>query len=282
MQEGRPSRTALRVAALRAAHQLLDNPKIFDDPLAVPLLSPDYSASIKRATARPNWITSRTMRAFFAARSRFAEDQLALAIKRGATQYVILGAGLDTFAYRNPYKSLRVFEVDFPATQRWKRHLLQKANIAAPDSLTYVLVDFEKQSFVDGLTASGFVPQQPTFFSWLGVTFYLAPATVLATLQSILAFSPQNGVVFDYGIPRKSLNFFNRLALDGLLRRVAAAGEPMQGFFDPDDLVRQLTSMGYTHISNLTTDQINNLYFRNRSDSLKTRGSFVRFLSAHG
>jgi methyltransferase (TIGR00027 family) len=282
MIEGRPSRTALRVAAFRAAHQLLDSPKVLDDPLAVVILQPEYSSAIQRTTRWPASKLSSSPRAFFAVRSRFAEDQLALAIQRGATQYVILGAGLDTFAYRNPHQNLRVFEVDFPATQAWKRRRLEKTGIAIPSSLTFVPVDFEKQSFVDCLTAAGFLPQQHTFFSWLGVTYYLAPATVFSTFESIRALSPQNGVVFDYSVPRASLDFLNRLAHDRVTRRVARAGEPMQSFFDPADLASRLTAMGYTHIEDLDTPAINARYFAHRADSLRTRGRLGRLLCAHG
>ncbi len=123
MIEARPSRTALRVAMRRAAHQLFDRPKVLDDPIALPIIGPRAAEKLKMESPNAFGKFGLGIRAFMVARSRYAEDALARSVARGATQYVILGAGLDTFAYRNPYaaSSLRVFEVDFPATQEWKR-----------------------------------------------------------------------------------------------------------------------------------------------------------------
>ena len=146
------------------------------------------------------------MRAFMAVRARFAEDELALAVRRGVAQFVILGAGLDTFAYRNPFPNLRVFEVDHPATQEWKRQRLHAENIAIPDSVTYAPVDFNSQTLADGLRAANFQADKPAFFSWLGVTMYLENQTVLDTLRFIHSMSPENGIVFDYTVPRHLLN----------------------------------------------------------------------------
>src|SRR5512137_207084 len=127
MEENRPSATAQRVAMRRAAHQLLDNPKIFDDPLALHIIGKE-NASALQTDPRQYETTplSSYLRAFVAARSRYAEDELAFGVRRGVRQYVILGAGLDTFAYRNPYSegALHVFEVDHPTTQTWKRERL--------------------------------------------------------------------------------------------------------------------------------------------------------------
>ena len=116
MQTGKASKTALRVAIRRAAHQLVEQPRILEDPIAVKLLGPGYERDMERAMHS----VARDFRAFMAVRSRYVEDRLAQAVAAGVTQYVVLGAGLDTFAYRNPFPGLRVFEVDFPATQEWK------------------------------------------------------------------------------------------------------------------------------------------------------------------
>lgn len=129
LAEGRPSRTAQGTANLRAAHQLMDHPRIFDDPLALRIIGVQAEAAV-RANAGRGPLAS--FRPFVAVRSRYAEDELARAVQRGVHQYVVLGAGLDTFAYRNPYPGLRVFEVDHPATQAWKRGRLQDAGIAVP------------------------------------------------------------------------------------------------------------------------------------------------------
>src|SRR5579863_1243640 len=150
MEPGQPSRTALAAAAHRAAHQLLEGGQVFADPLAVSILGAP-AAELTRAELRAP--ATRGMRLFIAARSRFAEDTLAAAVARGVRQYVVLGAGLDTFAYRNPFETaaLRVFEVDHPATQEWKRAQLGAAGIAIPAWMTFVAVDFERQSLEEGL-----------------------------------------------------------------------------------------------------------------------------------
>src|SRR5271167_3788406 len=143
MRAAKPSRTAQRVAIRRAAHQLLDDPKVFDDPLAVALADGE---SERPPDAQQPY--SRALRAFIAVRSRYAEDQLGRAVERGVRQYVVLGAGLDTFAYRNPFRSagLHVFEVDHPATQEWKREQLREAGIAIPGEMKFAAVDFETQA----------------------------------------------------------------------------------------------------------------------------------------
>jgi methyltransferase (TIGR00027 family) len=278
MLEDQPSRTADRVALRRAAHQLWDKPKVFDDPIALKIIP--AAASTELAGSRPSdSAPARFLRAFMVARSRFAEDNLLEAVARGVKQYVVLGAGLDTFAYRNPFAELHVFEVDYPATQAWKRQRLQLANIPVPSTLTFAPVDFEKDTLPAGLAQAGFRENETAFFSWLGVTPYLAEQTVLATLQWIAA-GPQNGVAFDYAVPRSSLSFFQRMAFDALSARVATAGEPFVGFFDPETLSRELQKMGFKHIEDLGVEQINARYFSERSDGLRVGGGLARLMCA--
>src|ERR1700691_166938 len=181
MQTGRASRTALRVAQRRAIHQVLDQPCVLADPIAIPLLGPEFSYDPVREM-RP---FARAFRASMAARSRNAEDRMAASVANGVAQYVILGAGLDTFAYRNPLPQLRVFEVDFPATQAWKRALLAAAAIAAPVNLTFVPLDFERMTLAAGLAAAGFDASRPAFFVWLGVVPYLTLSAFRAALETI-------------------------------------------------------------------------------------------------
>src|SRR5580704_18777088 len=145
METGRASKTALRVAIRRAAHQLADPPAILSDPIAVRLIGNEFARDLDRAMEK----VARDFRALMAARSRYAEDRLADAVANGLRQYVVLGAGLDTFAYRNPFPSLRVFEVDFPATQEWKKSMLAKASIAVPRDLTFVALDFERETLAE-------------------------------------------------------------------------------------------------------------------------------------
>jgi methyltransferase (TIGR00027 family) len=196
MQEGKFSRTARRVAIRRAAHQLLDQPRVLDDPLALRIIGSEAEDEL-RSNPKEDHAFSRAFRAFMAARSRFAEDELARAVGLGVKQYVVLGAGLDTFAYRNPHAGLRVFEVDHPDTQAWKREQLHAAGIAIPASLTFVPIDFERQTLAAGLAQSGFNANAAAFFSWLGVTPYLTREACMTTL-SFIAKMPtgSGGVVF--------------------------------------------------------------------------------------
>src|SRR5256885_11845510 len=174
MIEARPSATAWRVALRRAAHQLADAPRVFDDPIALQILGTEAVAKIKDSLHDLRDQISKPLRAFFAVRSRYAEDQLKLAVDRGVTQYVILGAGLDTFAYRNIYppSTLHIFEVDHPATQAWKKDLIAAAGISIPTTVTFAPVDFEKGGLSDALFSCGFSLNRMTFFSWLGVVPY--------------------------------------------------------------------------------------------------------------
>jgi methyltransferase (TIGR00027 family) len=280
MIEARPSRTAYMVAMRRAAHQLFDNPKVLDDPIALPILGPGAE---ERLRAEPRFLNrmGRAVRASMAARSRYAEDKLADAIERGARQYVVLGAGLDTFAYRNPHEAdLRVFEVDFPATQEWKRQRLAGAGIAIPASVTFAPIDFEHQTLPEGLREAGFDASKSAFFSWLGVTMYLARDTVLGTLRFIASCAPGGGVAFDYMVPRETLKLGGRIVFDALSRRVASAGEPFVTFFQPDELRNELAQMGFHEIENLGPREINARYFEGRADGLRVPGLLGRFLSA--
>src|SRR5215470_14360716 len=206
MEAARPSRTALRVAMRRAAHQLYDAPPlVFPDPIAVPILGREYLPEVERTQFKLHKPHSVALRAFLVARSRYAEDLLAQAVARGVTQYVLLGAGLDTFAHRNPYPNLHVYEVDHPATQQWKRNLLAQNKIAIPESLTYVPVDFEHQQLAAQLAEAGHDITQPSFFAWLGVVPYLTHEAFRSTLALIANSPAGSGVVMDYAQPRAAL-----------------------------------------------------------------------------
>jgi methyltransferase (TIGR00027 family) len=191
------------------------------------------------------------LRLFIAARSRFAEEELALALQQGVRQYVVLGAGLDTFALRNPFPELRVLEVDHPDTQAWKRQRLEHAGIAIPDSMRFAPVDFERDTLAHGLEAAGFCREQPAFFSWLGVVPYLTRDAAFATLRFVASLPQYSGIVFDYSIPREMLGESERQAFDSLAERVARAGEPFRLFFDPAQLSLDLRALGFTEIEDL-------------------------------
>jgi len=265
MQAGKPSRTALRVAIRRAAHQIADPPAVLDDPIALRLIGPGHENDLERAM-HP---VGRDFRAFMAARSRYAEDHLAQAVGAGVCQYVVLGAGLDTFAYRNPFPQIRVFEVDFPATQEWKRSLLVDAAIAVPENLTFVPLDFEHKALADGLRECGVDFAAPAYFSWLGVTPYLTLEAFRAMLATAAQLPVGSGLTFDYAFPPESLSARRREVFDRLAGRVAAAGEPFQLFFTPEQIEGELGRAGFRRIEQADHDKLNALYFRNRADGLK-------------
>ncbi len=278
MEHAVPSRTALRVALRRAAHQIYDSPIVFRDPIAVPILGETYAEELARTPVRPDRPFSTALRAFLVARSRYAEDNLSRAVASGVRQYVLLGAGLDTFAYRNPYPDLHVFEVDHPFTQQWKRELLQSSAISIPPELTYVPVDFERQSLAEQLESAGFDAQSPTFFAWLGVIPYLTLPAFRATLGFIAAQPAGSGVVCDYGQPRSALPFLEKLAHDSLASRVQLAGEPFQLFFTPEEIAAEMGA--FHNLVDLGSKEINARYFSGRADQLAARGAAGRLLSA--
>jgi methyltransferase (TIGR00027 family) len=276
METGKASRTALRVAIRRAAHQLMEVPRVFDDPIAVPLLGPGYARDMERAM-HP---VARDFRAFMAARSRYVEDRLAEAVASGTTQYVILGAGLDTFAYRNPFRALRVFEVDFPATQQWKRAMLQDAAIAVPANLTFVPLDFEHKTLADGLGEAGFDRTRPAFFGWLGVVPYLTQAAFRATLAAVAALPRGTGISFDYAFSPETLSPQRRKVFDVLSERVAAAGEPFQLFFTPETMESELRAAGFHQIHQVDSRHLNDIYFHARADGLKLSDSRLGMIAS--
>jgi methyltransferase (TIGR00027 family) len=279
MQEGRFSRTAHRVATRRAAHQLLDEPKVLDDPLALRIIGAE-AANELRSNPKENHAFSRAFRAFMAVRSRYAEDELARAVAQGVDQYIVLGAGLDTFAYRNPHPGLRVFEVDHPATQEWKRERLQAAHISIPPSLNFVPIDFEHQTLATGLQQSGLDTKAAAFFSWLGVTPYLTRDACISTLRFIAGMPAQSGVVFDFAVDPALLNAGQRQALDALSERVARYGEPFQLFFDPEKLRDELMDLGFRRTEFLQGKDLNARYFKDRKDGLHVRGSIGHLMAA--
>ena len=277
MNEGRPSRTAQRVAVRRAAHQLLDRPLVLEDPYALKIIGPDAEAA---TMAKADGQVAGSFRAFMAVRSRYAEDELARAVARGVRQYVVLGAGLDTFAWRNPFDGLRVFEVDFAATQHWKRQRLANVGMGEPPSLTFAPVDFESQTLADGLHKAGFSADQPAYFSWLGVTMYLTPEAFDATAGFIGALPAGSGVTFDYAVERSELGVFERIALDHLGRKVAAIGEPFQLFFRPAELAARMRTLGFADMEDVGKDELNAKYLRDRQDGLRLKGGIGRLLRA--
>ena len=277
MQDGHFSRTALGAAGHRAAHQALEGGLFLADPLALPILGADAQGEIDKAKAQP---LRRGLRLFIALRSRFAEESALAAMARGVRQIVVLGAGLDTFAYRLAApKDLRVFEVDHPATQAEKRRRLAAAAIAEPAHVVYVGCDFETQTFVDALAAAEFDSDRPSFVFWLGVTSYLTHEAVSATLAAVAAWPGGAEIVFDYAIPPEAIEHnAARAAHEELARKVAAAGEPLRAYFDPPALRAQLAALGFGEVEELGAEEMAARYAPGRAPA--RRGAGPRIIGA--
>jgi methyltransferase (TIGR00027 family) len=271
MEAGQPSGTAQSVAIHRAEHQLYDSPRVLNDPLALWIIGPEGAVSMAVGCWAAGLPGPRAMRAFIAARSRYAEDELARAVASGTLQYVILGAGLDTFACRNPHAAsgLRVFEVDHPDTQAWKQGRLALMGIPIPCSVTFVTADFERRELAAGLEGGGFRDGEPAFFSWLGVTQYLSTEAVMATFAEIRSLCPESAIAFDYALPRDAVPDAERVTFDALSAGVDWEGEPFRSFFRPESLAKDLKAIGFRRVERPTADEINARYFRDRLDGLK-------------
>ncbi|MVU75793.1 SAM-dependent methyltransferase [Nocardia sp. ET3-3] len=263
MEIGRASRTALATAYARAYHQFSDEPRIFTDPLAVRILgvSPDQLDELGAATLdQPgsNDPRRRGRRYFLAARARYAEDVVARAVAAGSRQVVILGAGLDTFGYRNPYPGVRVFEVDHPDTQAWKRGMLADSGIEIPDSVTFTPVDFETGTLAAGLDTAGFRRDEPAAFVWLGVVMYLTKDAIVDTLRFIAAQAEPVQVVADYLSPGTTAE--EREELRKRAERLASLNEPFLSYLDPGELGELLRSIGFDAVEQWTLPELIHQY----------------------
>ncbi len=288
MAQNQAGITALITAYARAYHATHDNPKIFDDFLAdqyytaeehtafdghlaklVELVDPPFAASQPEPAAALARVMQLHNGPITLSRSRYTEDCLAEALRQGVRQYVILGAGFDTFAFRhkeNP-AGLQVFEVDHPVTQALKRQRIEMAGWELPAHLHFVPIDFTSESLSEALGRSAYDPRRLSFFSWLGVTYYLSRQVVFDTLREIAGLAPAGSrVVFDYMdadgfIPEKAAR---RLQL---MQSIASqVGEPMQAGFDPQELPAELARLGFRLEEELAPAEIEARYFQNRAD----------------
>ena len=216
---------------LRAVHQLLDGlPRVLDDTVVVRLLGPDTEWYVRDRAAQMLGPRATALRTHVLLRSRYAEERLQSAMSGGVTQFLILGAGLDTFAYRQPdwARALRIYEVDHPASQAAKRDRLGAAEISMPQNLTFVPIDFERETLRHGLGAAGFDPSDATFVSCLGVIVYLTKDAVKDLFYFIASLAPASECVFTFGgNPRQTEAGFPSLA-----DLAAAAGEPFRSPLD--------------------------------------------------
>ncbi len=265
-----PSSTALTAAAARAAHLIVDRrPLIFPDTLAEALLGAQAEELLGYHRAYGDHLVLAAARAQTACRSRYTEERVSCAIRSGIRQYVILGAGLDTFAYRSELAhQIRVFEVDRPATQQDKRDRLTAANIPVPDNVTYVPLDFERETLAGGLRPYGFDPTQPAIVAWLGVSMYLTADALADTLDAIGAFAPGTQLVMDYMLPKDMRDTAAQQYVDAVASFAAGHGEPWQTFLTPDDLTALLHNCGFESVEHVRQHEMLDAAMWNRQDAL--------------
>jgi methyltransferase (TIGR00027 family) len=203
-------------------------------------------------------------------RSRYAEDCLAESLAHGVRQYVIMGAGLDTFGYRQPSwaTSLRIFEVDHPATQRWKRVKLSAVGIQIPKNIIFTPVDFEEVSLKEGLAASGLDLGVPTFFSWLGVASYLTEEAIDRTFKFVLAMPRSSEIVLDFFVPNELIPPEEALAVAKAFAYAAQQGEPIVTRFAPAELTANLIATGFSKVIHFSRQAAFDRYFVGRHDGL--------------
>ncbi len=258
------SRTALAVAWLRAAHQVLDEPPlILEDPIALRLLGPGGADMVRARTAELQTPGARAWRGHVVLRSRYAEDRLGAAAVRGVRQYVVLGAGYDTFGYRQPAwaHTLRIFEVDQPASQRAKQSALAASSVEAPPNVAFVPVDFEAEALGDALRSAGVDWTAPVFFSWLGVMSYIGQEAADQVLRLVAAFPRSSEIVLTFA-PRDAARLARTAAA------VAMLGEPWRTFIDAAELVDKLRAFGFAETALLGPGEADARYFTDRSDGL--------------
>ncbi len=266
MKERNASHTALATAYLRAAHQVIDTGlRVLDDPVILNLLGPEAERRIQGSMERYSSPVAQALRSHVVLRSRYAEDRLESSIQRGIHQYVLVGAGFDTFALRQPpwAATLRIIEVDHPDTQRLKLSKISRAGIAVPSNVVFAGVDFEQESLEQGLTRIGVRTDMPTFFSWLGVTMYLTKAAIRATLRCMASFPKGSEAVITFlqrppdGSP----------ALKALAERVSHSGEPFISFFTPESFKEELFAAGFSE-AHFLTPELSSVFFPENQSSL--------------
>jgi methyltransferase (TIGR00027 family) len=266
------SRTTQRPALLRAAHQLLDDdPKIFVDPLAVGLIPEASAEAIFADAALMHGRPYQLLRSVFVVRARYAEDCLAEAVRDGVGQYVILGAGLDTFAYRQPAyaRQLKIFEVDHPATQAWKRTRLAAQGITPPRNLRYVAVDFERDNLERRLAESGFSTRRPAFFSWLGVVQFLSAPAIDATLRFVAGLPRGSAITFSFAVSHDLLDGEHLELARYSVESCASRGEPWVSLHRPGELRVIAERAGFSESEPLGPEAVGERYFSNRTDGLR-------------
>jgi methyltransferase (TIGR00027 family) len=271
MLTGQPSQSMVRTAMRRAVHQLLDRPLIFEDPIAVGLVPEASKEAILAAADEHRASVPTLLRALFAFRSRFAEDRLAEAALRGVRQYVVVGAGLDTFAWRQPAfaRTMQVFYVDHPCSLTWTTEQFRRRGLSNPPNLSFVSVDLEAQDLTARLDEHGFVRDAGTFCSVLGVTQYLSRDSVKAIFRFAASLPTQSEIVFSFAPPDEGLEGDELTAAIDSAARTSSTGEPWMTRLRPSEAFDLLTHFGFAEVFHLTPKRAQQRYFSGRDDSLR-------------
>jgi methyltransferase (TIGR00027 family) len=265
-----PESSAVRVALWRAIHVQVDPPPhVLTDEVGLQLVAPDDGWR-----ARPDMDPQATsgFRASIVARARFIEDLVAEQAGNGVSQYVVLGAGLDTFAQRRPQIAahLRVFEVDQPGPQAWKRRRLIELGHGIPDWLRLVPVDFEaSESWTEQLAAAGFDPGRPAVVVSTGVTMYLTKDATVATLRQIAGFAPGSTLAMTFLLPTDLLDDADRPGLQASENGARAAGTPFISFYTPEEMLSLAREAGFQEVRHMSGASLAETYFADRTDGLR-------------
>jgi len=276
MKANRHSSTAEATAAVRAWHRMHHEPLILDDPYAL-----EFTSGLWRLICRNRLLTwliferalgkLQPIAAEIICRARYTEDKLEAAIDNGMRQYVLLGAGFDSYALRHAATAehLRIFELDHPLSQQVKKERIYKHHERLPPMLEFVPVDFERQTLAEVLDRSGYDRQQPAFFSWLGVAQYLPSTAVQNTLEALAAYAASGSeLVFDYLLPALELSASDKSILEGLQRFTERRGEPLASYFTPAELATMANQCGFEVVENFSPADQAARYFTQRNHNL--------------
>lgn len=285
MDTAKPSETAQFAAAHRAYHFKHHRPAILEDTAASWLLGPPLSTILRVAPLRwlfwrPLLSKVRPISAFIVVRSRYVEDSLQQIIRDGCRQYVILGAGLDSWALRHDEPGVTVFELDHPATQQWKENRIRSRLGALPSHLVLIPVDFERQSIAGALRGQGFDPGSRVFVSWLGTICYLTRGAIEEAFSSLARIAaPGSRIAFDYFQPRSTMSPADLALFEVLDEGGARRGEPMRTLLAAEDMAEILHSTGFHVVEDLSASEIRQRYLAQRPDGLDIPG-FARLCCA--
>jgi methyltransferase (TIGR00027 family) len=265
-----PDNTAVRVALWRALHVKVDAPPfVLEDTVGLRLVAPGAGWE-QRPDMDP--MRTRTMRAGIVARARFIEDLVAEREKEGVSQYVLLGAGLDTFAQRRPELAsrLRVFEIEQPATQAWKRERLEALGYAIPEWLRFVPVDFEaKQSWLAQIAGAGFQRDEPAVVSSTGVAMYLTREAIMTMLRDVASLAPGSTFAMSFILPIDLVDEAERPGMAAAMRGAAANGTPFVSFFAPQEMLALAREAGFADAEHVSPAMMTERYFSGRPDGLR-------------